>query len=71
MARFYQKTNGECIERNDNIQIGQNDIVTCYKVQVPSIKYSELRQDFWTNAIRSGNSLIIVDKYRKGMYIFV
>lgn len=70
MARFYQKSNGECIERNDNVQIDQDDIVTWYRVQGPSTKYSELSRNVWTNAIGSENSLIIVDKNRKSMYIF-
>ncbi|GES76910.1 hypothetical protein RCL_jg7467.t1 [Rhizophagus clarus] len=41
LVRFYQKTTGECIERNNNVQVDQDDFVTWYK----SISTEKERED--------------------------
>lgn len=69
MATFYEK-NGECIERKNNVQVDPEDtIIWMLFKDNGSKKRSEISNETWNKIIARDDTMIIVDKNKRGMYI--
>ena len=71
MAKFYEK-NGDCMELKQNVNVDPNDTVRWITYRYNgSKKFSSISPKDWNELIANREAMLIIEKDRKSMYIFV
>ena len=72
MPKFYEK-NGNCMEKKNYLQVDPNNEVMwiSYEVKGETKNHFKISDNKWKSAIAQENTMIIIDKNIKSMYILV